>query len=214
MNFEKQLARGERSADEAKAYTIRKENAVPFTVDEPGNDEWLKAHAEDVKARIKSNIAMGRVYAVIDEQAAVIRETLEDRILRTWRLDRADVENALRELGDYRATELTPEQVEMDHEAAEELRRLCRDYDLGRLQELAEADKDGRVVVLPCKVGDTVYRVFHGNPKNPVISSFKVNTVDAAVSLSRKMGRHKYISVFLTREEAEEAKKALEEGRI
>ena len=26
-----------------------------------------------------------------------------------------------------------------------------------RLRELAEADKDGRVVVLPCKVGDTVY---------------------------------------------------------
>lgn len=26
-----------------------------------------------------------------------------------------------------------------------------------RLIELAEADKDGRVVVLPCKVGDTVY---------------------------------------------------------
>ena len=26
-----------------------------------------------------------------------------------------------------------------------------------RLREIAEADKDGRVVVLPCKVGDTVY---------------------------------------------------------
>ena len=28
-----------------------------------------------------------------------------------------------------------------------------------RLRELAEADKDGRVVVLPCKVGDTVYMI-------------------------------------------------------
>lgn len=28
-----------------------------------------------------------------------------------------------------------------------------------RLRELAEADKDGRVVVLPCKVGDTVWRI-------------------------------------------------------
>lgn len=28
-----------------------------------------------------------------------------------------------------------------------------------RMKELAEADKDGRVVVLPCKVGDTVYFV-------------------------------------------------------
>lgn len=30
-------------------------------------------------------------------------------------------------------------------------------YDLGRLKELAEADKEGRCVVLPCKVGDTVF---------------------------------------------------------
>ena len=28
-----------------------------------------------------------------------------------------------------------------------------------RLRELAEADKDGRCVVLPCKVGDTVWRI-------------------------------------------------------
>lgn len=30
---------------------------------------------------------------------------------------------------------------------------------ISRLVELAEADKDGRVVVLPCKVGDTVWRI-------------------------------------------------------
>lgn len=30
---------------------------------------------------------------------------------------------------------------------------------LGRVRELAQAEKDGRLVVLPCKVGDTVYRV-------------------------------------------------------
>lgn len=28
---------------------------------------------------------------------------------------------------------------------------------IDRLRELAEADKDGRLVVLPCKMGDTVY---------------------------------------------------------
>lgn len=123
-------------------------------------------------------------------------------------------------LAAYEGTGLEPEEVLPKDKADEIALKLMRLTDLEslcsytRLRELAEADKDGRLVVLPCKVGDTVYRVFHGNPKNPVISSFKVNTVDAAVSLSRKMGRHKYISVFLAREEAEEAKKALEEGRI
>ena len=33
---------------------------------------------------------------------------------------------------------------------------------VARLRELAEADKDGRLVVLPCKVGDKLYRVFAG----------------------------------------------------
>lgn len=52
-------------------------------------------------------------------------------------------------LADYEDTERTPEEIDMDHEAAETLLQLCRNYDLGRLEELAEADKAGRVVVRP-----------------------------------------------------------------
>lgn len=36
---------------------------------------------------------------------------------------------------------------------------LGDDYDLDRLREIVEADRDGRCVVLPCKVGNTVYRI-------------------------------------------------------
>lgn len=78
-----------------------------------------------------------------------------------------------------------------------------------RLRELDEADKDGRLVVLPCKVGDTVYRLFAGNPDNPVIATLKINTVAEAVKLIGKMGMHKYIGTFLTREEAEKALEAM-----
>lgn len=52
-------------------------------------------------------------------------------------------------LAAYEDTGLTPEEIDMDHEAAETLRQLCRGCDLDRLEELVEADKDGRVVVLP-----------------------------------------------------------------
>ena len=52
-------------------------------------------------------------------------------------------------LADYEDMERTPEEIDMDHEAAETLRQLCRGFDLDRLEELVEADKDGRVVVLP-----------------------------------------------------------------
>lgn len=34
---------------------------------------------------------------------------------------------------------------------------LGDNYDLDRLRELAEADRDGRCVVLPCKVGDELF---------------------------------------------------------
>lgn len=49
----------------------------------------------------------------------------------------------------YETTGLTPEEIDMDHEAAEQLRHLCRNYDLDRLEKLAEADRDGRLVVRP-----------------------------------------------------------------
>lgn len=37
------------------------------------------------------------------------------------------------------------------------------DYDLDRLRELVEADRDGRCVLLPCKVGDRIYKLFCGD---------------------------------------------------
>ena len=78
-----------------------------------------------------------------------------------------------------------------------------------RIVALMEADRAGRLVVLPCKMGDTVYRLFVGNPDNPVIATLKINTVTEAVKLIGKMGMHKYIGTFLTREEAEKALEAM-----
>ena len=59
-------------------------------------------------------------------------------------------------LGAYEDTDLTPEEIDMDHEAAEQLRYLCRNCDLDRLEKLAEADRDGRLVVLPFTSGRTL----------------------------------------------------------
>lgn len=53
--------------------------------------------------------------------------------------------------------------VEIDvAEMVEETFRKHFGVTLARLRELAEADKDGRLVVLPCKVGDTVYLTIRG----------------------------------------------------
>lgn len=114
-------------------------------------------------------------------------------------------------LAAYEDTGLTPGEV---HSMSGEWRTMMSVLNsigggYGRLRELAEADKGGRLVVLPCKVGDTVYRLFAGNPDNPVISTLKINTATEAVKLIGKMGMHKYIGTFLTREEAEKALEAM-----
>ena len=61
-------------------------------------------------------------------------------------------------LADYEDTGLTPESVEalklsMMGKAISEITEFDG-LPIARLRELAEADKDGRVLVLPCKVGD------------------------------------------------------------
>ena len=64
-------------------------------------------------------------------------------------------------LAAYEDTGLTPERcAEFARADAEGRYIVMRDAEqegVARLRELAEADKDGRLMVLPCKVGDTVY---------------------------------------------------------
>ena len=100
-----------------------------------------------------------------------------------------------------------------------QLRHLCRNCDLDRLEKLAEADRDGRVVVRPCKVGDTVYRIVRD--ADPHIARDEVRNIYFAddmtlcvelvggrIILSEKFGK----TVFLTREEAERALEAMKDG--
>ena len=64
----------------------------------------------------------------------------------------------IKRLAAYEDTGLTPAEVHSmysEWNAMMSVLNSIGSYD--RLRELAEADKDGRVVVLPCKVGDTIY---------------------------------------------------------
>ena len=109
----------------------------------------------------------------------------------------------------YEDTELTPEEViSMKFEWCAMMAAL---NSIGggytRLRELAEADKDGRVVVPPCKVGDTVYRIFNPPSREPVISAHTLMSVDYIVRWIDKFGK----TVFLTREEAKRALEAMKD---
>ena len=99
-----------------------------------------------------------------------------------------------------------------------------------RLRELAEADKDGRVVVLPCKVGDTLWVTGRDNvPREMKLEAPDIRAVctdEDNLCMStcnrkpdgfcayrlRNDGADVGKSVFLTREEAERALEAMKNG--
>lgn len=80
-------------------------------------------------------------------EADAQREEYERRLANGY--PRNIPEERFLRLAAYEDTRLTPEEIDMDHEAAEQLRQLCQGCDLDRLEELAEADRAGRLVVLP-----------------------------------------------------------------
>lgn len=125
-------------------------------------------------------------------QRFVVQQLIED-----YRRNRED-------LRAYEETGLTPEQCENAKTIVESA--FSDDTSKAeRIRELLKADKDGRVVVLPCKVGDTVWRIkrtFEEYPdrSKPYIepSGFLLQDV---FNISK--------TVFLTREEAEKALEAM-----
>lgn len=138
-------------------------------------------------------------------------------------------EAAWSRLAAYEDTRLTPEEIDMDHEAAEQLRQLCQGCDLDRLEELAEADRAGRLMVSPCKVGDTVWVT-----RNPWTGKLLKKPLDAYVNGMKMYSHGLYVNllfdtrkingtrdyeinhigktVFLTHEEAEAALEAMKDG--
>ena len=128
----------------------------------------------------------------------------------------------------YKATGLTPEEVLPKDKADEIALKLMRLADLEnfcsytRLRELAEADKAGRVEVLPCKVGDTVWANLDGmrHPRKCVIEFVNIGSHVTTIVFSTVDGlREQYgvnpssfgKTVFLTREKAEKALEAMKD---
>lgn len=122
---------------------------------------------------------------------------------------------------DYEATGLTPEQCE-NAKAIIESAFSDDTSKAERIRELLKADKDGRLVVLPCKVGDTVWIIPDG--KNFCLECevelVNIGNLYITIVLCAKDGlREQYgvvaaafgKTVFLTREEAEKALEAMKD---
>ena len=68
-------------------------------------------------------------------------------------------EAAWERLSDYEDTHMMPSDVTSMRMDMAIIAALFNGVDVDRMKELAEADKNGRVMIAPCKVGDTAYWV-------------------------------------------------------
>ena len=127
-------------------------------------------------------------------------------------------------LAAYEDTHMMPSDVTSMRMDMAIIAALFNGVDVDRMKELAEADKDGRLVVLPCEVGDTVYEV----TSRKTISEYRVKAIrvelfctfiewDIVAGFVDKsifgvsvdeIGK----TVFLTREEAKKALEAMNDG--
>lgn len=126
-------------------------------------------------------------------------------------------------LKEYEDTGLTPEEFHAYWVFLEDMIGEQKASEaLDRFRQLVKADRDGRVVVLPCKVGDRLYEV----TGRKTISVYKVRAICVELfglfiewdivegfvwqSLSGINAGELGKTVFLTRKEAEKALEAME----
>ena len=124
-------------------------------------------------------------------------------------------------LADYEDTGRTPEEItalgNLFDYVLEESKTLTGQIALlNRIRDLARADKDGRLVVLPCKVGDTLFRVFAGEILEHKVRNMRylaiqgrwdIDTTPFCSYVESSIGK----TIFLTREEAEKALEAMKD---
>ena len=119
-------------------------------------------------------------------------------------------------LKQYEDTGLTPEEIKapLTEDAMINLAAQALGVEPSRLRELAVADKDGRCVVLLCKVGDTVWLTRTwvserlSQPEAAALTGAYICGNDVCTFVTNKYGFQQDKigkNVFLTHEEAEKA---------
>ena len=131
-----------------------------------------------------------------------------------------DVDQAMMRLAAYEDSGFTPAEIKSLYAEWDVMMSVLNSIGGGyeRLRQLAEADKAGRLVVLPCKAGDELW-TFCNYPVEQVYSFTvtDISTLNGRIMLktsrcgvidARDVGK----TVFLTREEAKKALEAMNNG--
>ena len=124
-----------------------------------------------------------------------------------WRVNFSGVQyqaDFVDRLAAYEDTGLTPEEIKapFTEDTMINLAAQALGVEPSRLRELAEADKDGRVIILPCKVYETDgVRVYEHTVREVIYETAGGPAFD-----KNAIGK----SIFLTRAEAERAMQEME----
>ena len=140
--------------------------------------------------------------------------------------------DAANRLAEYEDTDLTPQEIEqmkarmpLHQWAGENVDKMSIfRVPVSRIIELTKADEQGRLLIIPCKVGDTLYDIYEAvnntGFKDGVIKELKVSEIH--INLDKRNRPWLIISncmfafedfgktVFLSREEAEEVLKSIQ----
>jgi hypothetical protein len=128
------------------------------------------------------------------------------------------VTDALNRLAAYEDSQMTPEEVVEIKKHLNMWIEICKENNVSIVQfkKWAEAEQEGRLVVLPCKAGDSIYPINIDRELNkpPLrVTGFRFSGFDNEGWIEIGLLKYKVSeigkTVFLTREEAE---KALQEG--
>lgn len=126
-------------------------------------------------------------------------------------------QRCVEQLADYEDTGLTPEEFHAYWVFLEDMIGEQKASEaLDRFRQLVKADRAGRLVVLPCKVGDMVYFALLGRIIEKQVFSIVSFSDSTRIYCG---GTSEYFrpedigkTFFLTREEAEKALKAMKDG--
>lgn len=154
-----------------------------------------------------------------DEAIRIIDELHTERL--DYQSEYIPLIDAAQRLDAYESTGMEPENIGALQEELNQYKKLG---DLDRLREIVQADREGRCVVLPCKLHDKVFFIENGCVKETEVDSFhnwtsgrwKISTHTDRMYEHWKgyeidfsgIGK----TVFLSREDAEKALEEMEEN--
>ena len=173
------------------------------SLSEPACTDLLLRHAADQIERDQKEIA--ELKAKVEQYRALIPSWL---IPMTPKDEGMTQDDFLEACDDVCRIFICPDCEHFDSEGAEDaminLAAQALGVEPGRLRELAEADKDGRVIILPCKVYETDGARVYEHTVREVI----YETAGGPAFDKNAIGKR----IFLTRAEAERALAVADQG--